>query len=148
MKIGFEPLGDPANAFDGSAGFTLIEVMVSLAVIAIALIALLGLQHQSLEGVLRANQMTTAALLAQEMMTQAETGPFPALGVTSGNFETSHPRRFPNYRWEQRVEASAVFFDIRKVRVIIHYGPRMARTFELTELVRNPMATPPGTPGT
>jgi hypothetical protein len=82
------------------------------------------------------------------MMTQTEVAPFPDLGVTSGNFESTHPRRYPKFRWERRVEASAVFFDIRKVRVIIRYGPRLGRTFELTELLRNPMATPPTTPGT
>jgi len=38
-----------------------------------------------------------------------------------------------------------VFFDIRKVRIIIHYGPRMSRSFELTEMLRNPMAVAPGT---
>jgi len=120
-------------------GFTLIEVMVSLAVVAIALMALLGLQHQTLQSVVRASDMTTAALLAQEMMTQTETGPFPAVGVTAGNFETMHPRRYTNFRWERRVEPSAVFQDIRKVSIVIHYGPRLSRTFELTEMIRNPL---------
>jgi type II secretion system protein I len=124
------------------SGFTLIEVMVSLAIVAIALMALLGLQHQTLQSVVRASDMTTAALLAQELMTQTETGQFPALGVTSGNFETLHPRRYPNFRWERRVEPSAVFPDIRKVRILIHYGPRQRRTFELTEMIRNPLAIP------
>ncbi len=125
-----------------TAGFTLIEVMVSLAIVAIALMALLGLQHQTLQGVVRASDMTTAALLAQEMMTQTETGQFPALGVTAGNFESLHPRHYPNFRWERRVEPSAVFPDIRKVRILIHYGPRLSRTFELTEMIRNPLAIP------
>lgn len=126
------------------SGFTLIEVMVSLAIVAIALMALLGLQHQTLQSVVRASDMTTAALLAQEVMTQTETGQFPAIGVTTGNFESQHPRRYPNFRWERRVEASAVFQDIRKVRVLIHYGPRLRRTFELTEMIRNPLAVPQG----
>jgi general secretion pathway protein I len=125
-----------------SAGFTLIEVMVSLAIIAIALMALLGLQHQTLQSVVRASEMTTAALLAQEMMTQTEIGQFPAIGNTNGNFENLHPRQYPNFRWERRVEPSAVFPDIRKVRVIIHYGPRLHRSFELTEMIRNPLAIP------
>ena len=72
-------------------GFTLIEVMVSLAVISIALVGLLGLQHQTLQSVVRASEITKAALLAQELMTQAEIGQFPPLGTTSGNFETLHP---------------------------------------------------------
>jgi general secretion pathway protein I len=125
-----------------STGFTLIEVMVALAVVAIALMALLSLQHQTLQSVVRASDMTKAALLAQELMTQAETGPFPALGTTSGNFESTHPHHYPNFRWEQSVEASAVFPDIRKVRIMVHYGPRFTRTFQVTELIRNPLALP------
>ncbi len=120
-------------------GFTLIEVMVSLAVIAIALVGLLGLQHQTLQSVVRANEMSKAALLAQDLMTQAETGPFPPLGTTSGNFESMFPRQFPNFRWEQSVEPSAVFPDVRKVRIRISYGPRFSRAFQVTELIRNPM---------
>ncbi len=124
------------------SGFTLIEVMVALAIVAIALIGLLGLQHQTLQSVVLASDMTKAALLAQEVITQTDTGPFPALGVTTGNFESLHPRRYPNFRWERRVEASAVFPDIRKVRVLIHYGPRLSRTFALTEMIRNPLMVP------
>ncbi len=139
------PMDSASHSRQPPRGFTLIEVMVSLAVVAIALIALLGLQHQTMQSVVSASDMTKAALLAQELMTQTETGPFPNVGVTSGNFESLHPRRYPHFRWERRVEPSAVFFDIRKVRIIIHYGPRMSRSFELTEMLRNPMAVAPGT---
>jgi general secretion pathway protein I len=126
------------------AGFTLIEVMVALAVVAIALVGLLGLQHQTLQSVVRASEMTKAALLAQELMTQAEIGEFPAVGVTAGNFESAHPRQYPNFRWERSVEPSAVFQDVRKVRVRVSYGPRFSRTFDLTELIRNPLMAPEG----
>ncbi len=129
-----------------SPGFTLIEVMVALAVVAIALMGLLSLQHSSLESVVRASDMTKAALLAQEIMTRTEIGPFPTVGVTNGNFESMHPRSFANFRWERRVEPSAVFPEVRKVTVLIHYGPRLRRTFELTEMIRNPlMIAQPGT---
>jgi type II secretion system protein I len=143
------PLPDQGGAparLTSPAGFTLIEVMVSLAVIAIALMGLLGLQHSALESVVRASDMTKAALLAQEMMTQTEIGQFPNVGVTTGNFENLHPRRYPTFRWERRVEPSAVFPEVRKVTILIHYGPRLRRTFELTEMIRNPLAIPqPGT---
>jgi general secretion pathway protein I len=129
-----------------AAGFTLIEVMVALAVIAIALMGLLSLQHSTLQSVVRAGEITKAALLAQEIMTQTEIGQFPDVGVKQGNFESMHPRSYPSFRWERRVEPSAVFPDVRKVTVLIHYGPRLRRTFELTEMIRNPLAIlQPGT---
>jgi general secretion pathway protein I len=124
------------------AGFTLIEVMVALAVVAIALVGLLGLQHQTLQSVVRASDMTKAALLAQELMTQTEGGPFPPIAVTTGTFDNLHPRQYPNFRWQKSVEASAVFPDVRKVRIRVLYGPRFGRTFDLVELIRNPLAIP------
>jgi general secretion pathway protein I len=127
-------------AFIPQRGFTLIEVMVALAVIAIALVGLLGLQHQTMQSVVRASEITKAALLAQELMTQTETGPFPQIGVTSGNFANLNPGLYPHFRWERSVEASAVFPDIRKVRVRVLYGPRFGRTFDLVEMIRNPLA--------
>jgi general secretion pathway protein I len=135
------PTGQRARRHNG---FTLIEVMVALAVVAIALVGLLGLQHQTLQSVVRGSELTKAALLAQELMTQAEIGQFPAVGVTSGTFETLHPRQYPNFRWEQSVEPSAVFQDVRKVRIRVRYGPRFSRTFDLTELIRNPLLVPNG----
>lgn len=133
-----------SGSLGGVAGFTLIEVMVALAVVAIALVGLLGLQHTTLQSVVRASEITKAALLAQELMTQAETGQFPAVGVTTGTFETTHARQYRNFRWERSVEPSAVFQDVRKVRVRIRYGSRFGRIFDLTELIRNPLAVPNG----
>jgi|SRR5579875_1102119 general secretion pathway protein I len=120
-------------------GFTLIEVMLSMAVVAIALVALLGLQHQTLQSIIRANQLSTAAALAQEVMTEAELQGFPPLGDTSGNFETTHPGKYHNFRWERDVERSAVFPDIRTVHVRIYFGNHFGRRFDVTELIRNPL---------
>lgn len=130
------------KATGSRAGFTLIEVMVALAVVAIALVALLGLQHQTLQSVVRANEMTTAALLAQELMTQAELEVFPPLGKTQGNFQDDYPGRYRNFRWKREVESSAIFPDVRKVRVQVLYGPRFSRHFDLTEMLRSPAPLP------
>ena len=52
--------------------FTLLEVMVAMAILGIALLGLLGLHHQSMVSVIRAQQTTRAAMLAQAVMTEAE----------------------------------------------------------------------------
>jgi len=120
-------------------GFTLIEVMVSLAVVAVGLVAMLGLQHQTLQSVIRANQLTTAALLAQEMMTQAELQVFPPLGNTSGDFRTLNQGQYPNYKWTESVVPSAVFPDVRTVHIVIYFGNHFSRHFDVTEMLRNPL---------
>ena len=123
--------------------FTLIEVMVAIAILGIALLGLMGLHHQSIQSVIRAQQTTRAAMLAQAVMTQAELERFPDLGSTRGDFEASFRGEFRDFRWERMVVASGMFPDIRKVMVAIHYGPGFTQTFSLVEFLHSPI--PPDT---
>ena len=125
--------------------FTLLEVMVAMAILGIALLGLLGLHHQSIQSVIRAQQTTRASMLAQAVMTEAELERFPELGRTSGNFEASFPGEFKDFRWERAVEASGMFPDVRKVKVLIRYGPTLSQSFSLVEFVHSPI--PPDTNG-
>ena len=74
-------------------GFTLIEVMVAIAILGIALMGLLGLHHQSMQSVIRAQQATRASMLAQAVMTEAELERFPDLGYYQRQFRGVVPRR-------------------------------------------------------
>lgn len=117
------------------SGFTLLEVMIALAVVAIALVALLGLHHQDLQSVIQTQDRTRAAMLAQGVMTQAELGPFPQVGTTSGDFQSSYPGQYPNFKWEKVVQASGIFPDVRKVTIGVLYGPGFHRRFDLVEFI-------------
>ena len=89
-----------------SPGFTLLEVMIAVAIIAIALMAVLGSQSQglSLAGESRFNR--TAALLAQGKMAEIETvRDMGALNSDSGDFGDE----FPGYTWQLSV--NEVLFD-------------------------------------
>jgi len=77
-------------------GFTLLEVMIAMAIIAIALVAVLGSQSQSLTLASEAKFNTTAALLAQSKMAEIETESMENLSSDSGDFGED----FPNYHWE------------------------------------------------
>ncbi len=123
--------------------FTLIEVMVAIAILGIALAGLLGLHHQSIQSVIRAQQTTRAAMLAQAVMTEAELERFPDLGFSRGDFEASFPGEFRDFRWQRTVEASGTFPDVRKVMVAVHYGPGLTQTFSLVEFLHSPI--PPET---
>ena len=82
-------------------------------------------------------------MLCQTIMTQAELEQFPQLGVTKGNFEGYFPGQYQKFRWERDVLESGIFPDVRKVRVMVFYGPKFSRTFSITEYLHNPVPAPP-----
>ena len=86
-------------------GFTLLEVMVAIALIAIALTAVLGSQSQSVSLAGEARFNTTAALLAQSKMAEIELQDPEDLTADSGDFDED----FPGYTWNLSV--SNVMFD-------------------------------------
>ena len=86
-------------------GFTLLEVMVAMAIIAIALTAVLGSQSQSLSLASEAKFSTTAALLAQSKMAEIEAEKPEDLTSDSGDFGED----YPGYRWDKSV--NDVTFD-------------------------------------
>ncbi len=127
------------------AGFTLLEVMIAIAVLGIALLALLSLEHQDLQSVIRGQEISRAAMLAQALMTQAELERFPPLGTTSGNFDQMYSGRYPNFRWTRSVEPSSTFPDLRMVEIHVLYGPNLGRNYSVVEFMHNPapqVATP------
>lgn len=129
----------------GRAGFTLLEVMIAIAVLGIALLALLSLEHQDLQSVIRGQDISRAAMLAQALMTQAELERFPALGTTSGNFDQIYSGQYPNFRWTRSVTPSSAFPDLRMVQIDVLYGPNLGRDFSVVEFMHSPapqVATP------
>lgn len=73
-------------------GFTLLEVLVAVAIVAIALVTFMGLHLRSLDATIRAQDLTTAVLLAQAKM--ATMGEFPDTGAEQGKFEGPDLERF------------------------------------------------------
>jgi general secretion pathway protein I len=134
------PSANPrGSAFAARPGFTLLEVLIAIAVLGIALLALLSLEHQDLQSVIRGQEISRAAMLAQAMMTQAELERFPPLGTTSGNFDQMYSGQYPNFRWARSVQPSPNFPDLRKVEIQVLYGPRFGRTYSVVEFMHNPL---------
>ena len=80
------------QAHTRAAGFTLLEVLIAVAIVAIALVAFMGLHLRSLDATIRAQDLTTAVLLAQGKM--ATMGEFPETGEEQGKFEGPELERF------------------------------------------------------
>ena len=80
-------------------GFTLLEVMIAVALIAIALTTLLGSQAQSVSFANSAKFETMAALLAQGKMSEITMQTAESLSSDSGDFGDD----YPGYGWESTV---------------------------------------------
>ena len=132
-----------SNLRHRARGFTLIEVMVAMAILGIALLGLLSLHHQSMQSVIRAQEETRASMLAQAVMTESELERYPDLGMTHGDFQASFPGEFPDFRWERIVSASGMFPDVRKVKVVVAYGPKLSQSFALVEFMHSPVPLDP-----
>jgi general secretion pathway protein I len=126
-------------------GFTLLEVMIAVAFIGIAMLALLSLHQTNLQSVIRAQDLTRASMLAQQLMSTAEVARFPDPGFTHGDFERDYPNgQFDNFHWEREVDPVPQFPDMRRVRVSVLYGHGFSRRFDLFEYLHNP--NPPQMP--
>lgn len=102
-------------------GFSLLEVLVAVAVLGLALVSLLGLHVRNIDLIARDQRVTEATLLARALMTEVESGPFPDLGIERGDFELDYPDRYPDLRWEREVTPTPVP-NVREVRVRVSRG--------------------------
>ena len=106
------------------AGFTLLEVMFALAVIAATLVVVLGSQSQGLSLATETKFTTTAIFLAQHKMAELEAGNSADLSGDSGDFGED----FPGYRWELEVsdppsvEPEGVSDYLRQVDLTVSWG--------------------------
>ena len=80
-------------------GFTLMEVMIAMAILAIALVAVFQLQSQSISMSTDSRFMTTAALLAQSKMVEVEAGSTLVSHSENGDFGPDYPQ----YTWHLEV---------------------------------------------
>jgi len=79
-----------------SSGFTLLEVMVALAVMSIVLVSVYRMHSQSLTMNAAAQFYTLAPMLAQGKMAERETLSSGAFAEDSGDFG----EQFPGYSWK------------------------------------------------
>jgi general secretion pathway protein I len=80
-------------------GFTLLEVMVAVAIISMTFVSLLGSQSQSISIADISRFETNAAMLAREKLTELQLEGAETLSSTSGVFEDE----FADYSWRTEV---------------------------------------------
>jgi len=99
-------------------GFSLIEVLVSLAIIGSVLLGLLVTRNRCLKQVFVARNLGRATLLARQLMTESELDPDLWSGREEGHLEGN-----PDLSWEREV-SEVVLDDIgkfKKIEVKVRY---------------------------
>jgi general secretion pathway protein I len=99
-------MGDTSIKAPGQQGFTLLEIMVALAILAIAMISLLSLANRSIAVHARLQHLTQATLLAQQKMSvselAAQTSGVSQLSDSTGVF--AEP--YSDYHWRIKISAT------------------------------------------
>jgi general secretion pathway protein I len=93
-------------------GFTLLEVMIAMAILAITLVVVFQSQSQSISMAGKARFETTASLLAQDKMAEIEAANPENLVSDSGNFGDD----FPDYSWQVDVTETEIEL-LKKIEV-------------------------------
>jgi len=83
----------------GRGGFTLLEVMIAVAILAITLVTVYRSQSQSISMVSSSRFLTTVSLLAQERMARIDAADPREVVSAKGNFGED----YPDYAWQVEV---------------------------------------------
>ncbi len=94
----FKHTGNHNKAVSPRSGFTLLEVIIAVAIIGSSLAILLGAVNKNLILASQSKNLSIASLLAQKKLGEIEIEGFPETGSEEGMFEES-----PEFRWYMRV---------------------------------------------
>jgi prepilin-type N-terminal cleavage/methylation domain-containing protein len=112
----------------GANGFTLIEVLLAAAVIAVAMVAVGGGLSYGLAGIEAGKQQTTATFLAEQRLEQIRAATYP--NVTAANFPAEGYGTIPNAPTYRRAvtitDNPAGVANTKRVEVSVFYRPVMA----------------------
>jgi general secretion pathway protein I len=109
----------PALRTSNLKGFTLLEVMVAVAILGMVLVTLLGVKNRSMQDVVLADRITTATLLAKSKMIETL-----ATTVTNTVFEDEGEfpeEEFKDYTWKQSISKIEPLVNVKitEVRVAV-----------------------------
>ena len=113
-------------------GFTLVEVLVALTIVAFAFVGLLGLHNKNIALIARDQDLTRATLLARQYITEMELiEQFPEVGQSRAEFENA-----PGFYWERNVEDTELP-SVRRVQVRVIWDEHNPNACEIVYYIRD-----------
>jgi general secretion pathway protein I len=112
-------------------GFTLLEVLVAVAILAIAMVAILKANVQNLDSLTKSREMTTASLLASSKLAEIEAAGVANWSESQGDFGED----YPEFTWQ--VETTSTEVDgLERITVIVQRSEGVAgREVSIEELM-------------
>jgi general secretion pathway protein I len=124
QKISASNLESATCNLQADCGFTLLEIMVSISIIALVLVSVYRLHAQTISMHQSARFYTTAPLLAQNKMAEFEIKPLDELTDDSGSFADE----FPGYSWKVAINdvesetLGSTAEDLKKIDIIVSFN--------------------------
>ena len=109
------------KTYRSNSGFTLLEIMVAISIIAIVLVTVYRMHAQTISMNVISRFNTVAPVLAKQILTQNETKTLDELADDSGDFG----KEFTDYKWQvsvKEVESEAlgeIAKDVKQIEVTV-----------------------------
>ena len=100
------------NTRKKNAGFTLLEIMITIAIVGIALVGIIRALAMSVDVCNKSRNISIATLLAKGKMAETESRGFPDVEEITGDFG----EEYPGFKWERSISEIGIE-GLRKVTV-------------------------------
>jgi type IV pilus assembly protein PilV len=112
------------NMMKERSGFTLIEVMIALTILAVGLLALATMQIVSIRSNAFSTEMTYATMLAQDRLEQLRNTPYESIPPTSGTPDTevvdaTETSKGMPYTIERTVDDNTPATDMKRITLVV-----------------------------
>jgi prepilin-type N-terminal cleavage/methylation domain-containing protein len=113
----------------GLRAFTLVEVLISVLILSIALLAIFRGNVFNLRSAREARELLTATMAADSILKETFRRGYPESGIFEGVFEEEY---YKGIKWVKKIEPLEIpgVTDLKKVSVTVEYGKGKQYTLE------------------
>ena len=122
-----------------SKGFTLIEVLISLVILAISLLALAGLMTTTTRNTASGGRLTEAATFAQDKLEELRAMPWNSL--IPGSVNTDNPAGSTGIQYIRTYRVNQLNPSLKELEITINWNDAINRSITFFSVLSNPENT-------